>query len=74
MEQKGSLLIDTALILVAVMIAVALGTKYPLGVGGYVIIMLFSYLGICTLYAVAMTFAHLPRPRFSLHFTLAGVW
>jgi hypothetical protein len=76
MKKKGSVLIDVALILLAVMVAVAVGTRYPLGAGGYVITGLFAYVTVSTLYHIVTFSPHVPKPRFSHHASVLdwGVW
>jgi hypothetical protein len=76
MKRKGSVLIDVALLLLAVMITTAVGTRYPLGAGGYVIVGFFAYVTVSTLYHVATFYPHVQKPRFSNHASILdwGVW
>jgi hypothetical protein len=67
-------MIDVALAAMAVMVAVGMGTRYPLGVGGYVIITLLAYMTIATLYEMAASVGHLTPSRFSHHLGLFGWW
>ena len=61
--EKGNILIDVALLLIAALISVMIGSSNPIGIGGYVITAIIAYFVLAVGYALFAYLFKLPYPK-----------